>query len=220
MAFKMKGISSLIGSRTESIKKEKNNLLQDNPIASHASDGSKMYGEEGPKNMENVLAGNDQAQGPMMYGEEGPKAMKPDFIDIDNDGDTKESMKSAAKSKGPKKYGAMKGDQSKTRKDYSMDKGGTDKGYKGKSGSSKGDQSKTKGDFKKLGPKVKTKIKTEKLKNVTVSAKKNVNYSKKSSGGSIKVSYNPNKNTSTSTDSKNVKVTYKGKPNTTYTKTT
>ena len=35
------------------------------------------------------------------------------------------------KSKGPK-MGAKKGDQSKSRSDYSMDSGKTDKGYKGK----------------------------------------------------------------------------------------
>ena len=51
------------------------------------------------------------------------------------------------------KHGSMKGDQSATRLDYSMDKGGTDKGYKGKTGSSKGDQSASKADYamKKMG---------------------------------------------------------------------
>tara|TARA_R110000850_G_scaffold66526_2_gene147975 strand:- start:569 stop:1168 length:600 start_codon:yes stop_codon:yes gene_type:complete len=52
--------------------------------------------------------------------------------------------------------GAMKGDQSKTRSDYAMDSGKTDKGYKGKTGSSKGDQSASKADYgspaKKTGP--------------------------------------------------------------------
>jgi len=43
--------------------------------------------------------------------------------------------------------GAMKGDQSKTRSDYAMDSGKTDKGYKGKTGSSKGDQSASKADY-------------------------------------------------------------------------
>ena len=45
-----------------------------------------------------------------------------------------------------KKDGAMKGDQSKTRKDYQNYKG-TDKGYKGKDGSSHGDQSASKADY-------------------------------------------------------------------------
>ena len=51
------------------------------------------------------------------------------------------------------KDGSIKGDQSATRVDYSMDKGGTDKGYKGKTGSSKGDQSASKADYamKKMG---------------------------------------------------------------------
>ena len=44
--------------------------------------------------------------------------------------------------------GAMKGDQSKTRSDYAMDSGKTDKGYKGKTGASKGDQSASKADYK------------------------------------------------------------------------
>jgi len=52
--------------------------------------------------------------------------------------------------------GAMKGDQSKTRSDYAMDSGKTDKGYQGKTGSSKGDQSASKADYgspaKKTGP--------------------------------------------------------------------
>jgi|TARA_R110002033_G_scaffold27787_3_gene62733 hypothetical protein len=46
-----------------------------------------------------------------------------------------------------KKHGAMKGDQSKSRSDYSMDSGATDKGYKGSDGSSKGDQSASRADY-------------------------------------------------------------------------
>ena len=57
------------------------------------------------------------------------------------------------KSKGPK-MGAKKGDQSKSRADYAMDSGKTDKGYKGKSGSSKGDQSASKKDYMSKGPKM------------------------------------------------------------------
>ena len=53
--------------------------------------GPKMYKEEGPA----MYADKESA---------GPKAMKPDFIDIDKDGNTTESMKSAAKSKGPKSH--------------------------------------------------------------------------------------------------------------------
>jgi len=45
-----------------------------------------------------------------------------------------------------KKYGAMKGDQSKTRLDYKNYKG-TDKGYHGHSGSSHEDQSASKADY-------------------------------------------------------------------------
>ena len=56
--------------------------------------GPKMYKEE---------------EGPAMYADEpsgGPKAMKPDFIDIDKDGNTTESMKSASKSQGAKSISA------------------------------------------------------------------------------------------------------------------
>ena len=55
--------------------------------------------------------------------------------------------------KGPK-MGARKGDQSKSRADYAMESGNTDKGYKGKSGSSKGDQSASKRDYMGKGPKM------------------------------------------------------------------
>lgn len=64
--------------------------------------------------------------------------------------EAKEAVKEAAtmkKGTPMHKYGAMKGDQSATRTDYSMDKGGTDKGYKGKTGSSKGDQSSSRPDY-------------------------------------------------------------------------
>ena len=48
-----------------------------------------------------------------------------------------------------KMKGSMKGDQSASRSDYSMDSGDTDEGYKGEDGSSKGDQSASKADYVK-----------------------------------------------------------------------
>ena len=49
---------------------------------------------------------------------------------------------------GPKKDGESKGDQSNTKKDYSMDKGNTDPNYKSKKdGESKGDQSASDKDY-------------------------------------------------------------------------
>jgi hypothetical protein len=66
------------------------------------------------------------------------------------------------KSKGPK-MGAKKGDQSKSRADYAMDSGKTDKGYKGKDGSSKGDQSASKKDYMGKGPKMYGKSKAPKM---------------------------------------------------------
>jgi hypothetical protein len=63
--------------------------------------------------------------------------------------EAKKAVEAAAMKKGTPmhKDGAMKGDQSATRTDYSMDKGGTDKGYKGTTGSSKGDQSASQSDY-------------------------------------------------------------------------
>ena len=81
----MKGISSLISTRTESVSQEKSNDLNDNPVAEHASMGSNMYGEEKPG-------------GPPMMSK-GPKATRPDYPDIDGDGNEKESMEQAAADK-------------------------------------------------------------------------------------------------------------------------
>lgn len=39
MAFKMKGLGSLMGNRSEPVKQEKKNLIDLNPIANHASEG-------------------------------------------------------------------------------------------------------------------------------------------------------------------------------------
>jgi len=51
----MKGISSLISTRTESVSQEKSNDLNDNPVAEHASKGSKNmnkgYESDGPPMM-------------------------------------------------------------------------------------------------------------------------------------------------------------------------
>jgi len=65
----------------------------------------------------------------------------------------KKGPKMYDKSKGPKQ-GAKKGDQSKSRADYSMDSGKTDKNYKGEDGSSKGDQSASRKDYENKGPKM------------------------------------------------------------------
>jgi hypothetical protein len=74
--------------------------LKHTNVESMLGKGPKMYGEEGPKNMENVLAGKDAAQGPMMY-EEGPKL---------HDEFTKENniVHDGAKSKGPKSHKTTK----------------------------------------------------------------------------------------------------------------
>jgi len=74
-----------------------------------------------------------------------------------------------------KKDGAMKGDQSKTRKDYKNYKG-TDKGYKGKDGSSHGDQSASKKDYgspaKKVNKGMKYDIKEASNQNLSAKARK------------------------------------------------
>ena len=103
-------------------------------------------------------------EGPSMYGKsKGPKMgaglKKPTLKKMEKDGKLKEGKKGDSKrvfgkSKGPKMMGAKKGDQSKSRADYAMDSGKTDKGYKGKDGSSKGDQSASKRDYMGKGPKM------------------------------------------------------------------
>jgi hypothetical protein len=69
----------------------------------------------------------------------------------------------------------MKGDQSKTRKDYKNYKG-TDKGYKGKDGSSHGDQSASKKDYgspaKKVNKGMKYDIKEASNQNLSAKARK------------------------------------------------
>jgi len=102
-------------------------------------------------------------EGPSMYGKsKGPKMgaglKKPTLKKMEKDGKLKEGKKGDSKrvfgkNKGPK-MGAKKGDQSKSRADYAMDSGKTDKGYKGKDGSSKGDQSASKRDYMGKGPKM------------------------------------------------------------------
>ena len=161
---------------------EKKDLMNDNPIAKDASGG--RGGSWMSKHSQSRMGGS-----PLM-------AAKPDYIDIDGDGNKSESMKSAAKDSPARKEGgkgghtrtqggmlggndrsprteamddawashlqqdhhkgsaakmkgSMKGDQSASRSDYSMDSGDTDRGYKGKDGSSKGDQSASKADYMK-----------------------------------------------------------------------
>ena len=105
------------------------------------------------------------AKGAKMYGKsKGPKMMgaglkKPTLKKMAEDGKLKEGKKGDSKrvfgkSKGPKMMGAKKGDQSKSRADYAMDSGKTDKGYKGKDGSSKGDQSASKKDYMGKAPRM------------------------------------------------------------------
>jgi len=117
MAFKMKGIGSLVGPRTESIKQQKSNLLDKNPIVERA----------GAKNMSNVLAGKDPAQGPrmydegpMMYDKEGPKKMDP--MHNGEPGVQKEDFKQFSSSKGPL---ATKEERKAKRKARRKEKGGS-----------------------------------------------------------------------------------------------
>ena len=68
-------------------KQEKKDLMNDMPIDKRASGGSWMS-----KHSQSKMGGS-----PLM-------AAKPDYIDIDNDGDTSESMKEAAKGAPTKMY--------------------------------------------------------------------------------------------------------------------
>ena len=115
--------------------------IMDTPLQEDIVGDGQSHG--GPKNMDTVLAGTDPSQAPggmPMYSEEtGPTMMSKGPKDYDiNKGSHAH----------PHQGGAMKGDQSKTKKDYSDEKGNTDPKYKGKDGSSKGDQSASRSDYK------------------------------------------------------------------------
>ena len=78
MGFSMNRPNMSISYGGESNKQQKSNLMKDNPVAKHAS-AANMYGKH-----------DSPAQ-----------QAKPDYIDLDGDGDTSEPMKKAAKEKSP-----------------------------------------------------------------------------------------------------------------------
>ena len=88
MAFKMKGSPF---HQMESDAQQRKNLMNDNPVDSRASALNKMdpmhNGEPGVQKED-----FEQFSSPM-------NQAKPDYIDIDGDGDTSEPMKAAAKKK-------------------------------------------------------------------------------------------------------------------------
>jgi len=85
----------------ESNKQQKSNLMKDNPVAKHAS-AMNMYGKK-----------DSPAHA---YGKKTPMHQaKPDYIDLDGDGNTSEPMKKAAKEKG--KSPATLIDPKKSKKD-------------------------------------------------------------------------------------------------------
>ena len=75
-------------------KQERKDLLQDNPVAKDASGGRSWMSKHSKSVMGSAMK--------MKHGSPA-KAVKPDFPDIDGDGDRKESMKKAAKDKKKKK---------------------------------------------------------------------------------------------------------------------
>ncbi len=78
-------------------KQERKDLLQDNPVARDASGGRPWIAKHYKSSMSPANMGHDSA---MKMGHKSPmKAAKPDFPDIDGDGDRKESMKKAAADK-------------------------------------------------------------------------------------------------------------------------
>ena len=80
--------------------------------------------------------------------------------------------------------GAMKGDQSKTRSDYAMESGKTDKGYKGKTGSSKGDQSASKSDYGSPAKNLGMKYDIKEASNQSLSAKARKHYAENAQAAS------------------------------------
>lgn len=76
----------------ESAKQERKDLMKDNPVARTASGNRPWIAKHYKSGMNYGSA--------MKMGHESPaKAAKPDFLDIDKDGDKKESMKKAAQDK-------------------------------------------------------------------------------------------------------------------------
>ena len=66
MAFKMKGLGSLLGNRSESVKVQKSNLLGKNPVAKHASALYKYDGNSSSlhmKSMSPLYASPDDMEG-------------------------------------------------------------------------------------------------------------------------------------------------------------
>ena len=78
--------------KMESAKQERKNLIDDNPVARTAAGNRPWIAKHYKSGMNYGSA--------MKMGHESPaKAAKPDFLDIDGDGDKKESMKKAAADK-------------------------------------------------------------------------------------------------------------------------
>jgi len=76
----------------ESVKQERKNLMDDNPVARTAAGNRPWIAKHYKSGMNYGSA--------MKMGYESPaKAAKPDFLDIDGDGDKTESMKKAAADK-------------------------------------------------------------------------------------------------------------------------
>ena len=101
MGFSMNKPNMNISYGGESNKQQKSNLMKDNPVAKHAS-AMHMGKAHSP------VKAYGSKKSPMHQA-------KPDYIDIDGDGDTSEPMKTAAKQKSspanlvdPKKKGKMK----------------------------------------------------------------------------------------------------------------
>ena len=78
--------------KMESAKQERKNLMEDNPVARTAAGNRPWIAKHYKSGMNYGSA--------MKMGHESPaKAAKPDFLDIDGDGDKKEPMKKAAADK-------------------------------------------------------------------------------------------------------------------------
>ena len=85
MGFSMNKPNMNISYGGESNKQQKSNLMKDNPVAKHAS-AMHMGKDHSP------VKAYGSKKSPMHQA-------KPDYIDIDGDGDTSEPMKAAAKQK-------------------------------------------------------------------------------------------------------------------------
>jgi len=119
MGGKAHGGGVKLSPKKESNMQEKKNLLNENAIDDTATSMGSAKMISGGHSKGKFMSTPKYKCGASKYGHEGPKKAKPDYIDIDGDGNKTESMKEASDGMG--KYGHKKGPK-KSGESYDMDK--------------------------------------------------------------------------------------------------